>query len=59
MLQFIVGSIKVATIVNKENEDVATMPIAPWADKFAVADVLIDYVNETGKYIMPRRSSRC
>lgn len=59
MLQFIIGNIQVATIVNQENKDVATMPIAPWADKFTVADTLIDYVNETGKYVMPKRSSRC
>lgn len=61
MLNFQLGSHNEAThaiIVDKFYRIVASAPIAPWADKMDVADVLISYVRDNDIYVIPQRSSR-
>lgn len=62
MLNFQLDSTNHAThaiIVDKYYKIVASAPIAAWADKMDVADVLIKYVRDNGIYQIPERSSRC
>lgn len=47
-----------AIIVDPQYKIVASCPIAAWADKMTVADVLINYVRENDIYVIPQRSSR-
>ena len=61
MLNFELGNHNQATyaiIVDKYYKVVASAPIAAWANKMDVADVLIKYVRDNNIYVIPERSSR-
>lgn len=61
MLNFQLGAHNEAThaiIVDKNYKIVASAPIAPWANKMDVADVLIKYVRDNDIYVIPERSGR-
>ena len=44
-----------AIIVDECYKIVASAPIAAWANKMDVADVLISYVRENDIYVIPQR----